>query len=66
LPSAGKVVKAIFGTILIIVGIVILIFAALLVVGNSSANMINAVIVAVAAFIALFGLAFIAVGAKFV
>ena len=71
MPNVGKVVKGILGVVLIIVGIGILIFAALLFIGanTTSGNTItltNPVEAIVAVGVALFGLAFIGVGAKFV
>lgn len=69
--SVGKVVKGILGAILIIVGIGILIVAALMFMGanTTSGNTItltNPVEAVVAGCAALFGLAFVGVGAKFV
>jgi hypothetical protein len=68
--SAGKVIKGILGAVLIVVGVVILIFAALLfTAGNTtrgSTIMVNPLTAVLTVFVAPFGLAFIGVGAKFV
>ena len=71
MPSVGKIVKGILSAILIMVGIGILIVAALMFIGanTTSGNMItltNPAETVVAVCVALFGLAFIGVGAKFV
>jgi ABC-type transport system involved in multi-copper enzyme maturation permease subunit len=66
LPGVGKIIKGFFGVILIIVGIAILLFAVGIVINGTSGNVTNGIYVIIAVFVALFGLAFIGVGAKFV
>lgn len=71
MPSAGKVVKAILGTVLIIVGVVILIVAALIFMAanttsGNTVTLTHPLGAVLAVCVALFGLAFIGVGAKFV
>ena len=71
MPRICKIVKGILGAILIMVGIGILIVAALMFMGANTTSgntitLINPFETVVAVGVALFGLAFIGVGAKFV